>query len=112
MECNPGPPIERWGVHYRGRSALSTNARNFHLIPAVPTLPPDTDPAEFLVTGLIVLASFAVVGVMVWLERRPRQSLDPRLVPTTPLLLVFGFIGLLDFVHLVNLYGIVTGRPN
>ena len=75
-------------------------------------LPIDTDPTEFAVTAAIMLGSFAVVGYMSWLERRPRDLLKPRMIPTTPILLVSGFIGLLALVHLVNLYGIVTGRPN
>jgi hypothetical protein len=32
------------------------------------------------------------------------------MIPTTPALMVFGFIALLALVHLVNLYGIKTGR--
>jgi hypothetical protein len=75
-------------------------------------LPLDTDPREVLVTGLIVLICIGIVGFMSVLERRPRRSLNPRLIPTTPVLLIAGFIGLLALVHLVNLYGIVTGRPN
>lgn len=76
------------------------------------TLPIDTNPTEFAITAVIALACFAVVGTMSWLERRPRDLLKPRLIPTTPILLLAGFIGLLALVHLVNLYGIVTGRPN
>lgn len=75
-------------------------------------LPIDTDPVEFAITAAIMLTAFTVVGTMSWLERRPRDLLKPRLIPTTPILLVAGFIGLLALVHLVNLYGIVTGRPN
>ena len=73
-------------------------------------MPPDADPTELLITAGIFLASLAFVVWMVLLERRPRQSLEPRLVPTTPIFLVSGFIGLLALVHLVNLYGIHTGR--
>ncbi|MCA3555003.1 hypothetical protein [Aestuariivirga sp.] len=66
--------------------------------------------SEFAVTLAIFLACAAVVGFLAWLERRPRKSLTPRLIPTTPVLLIFGFIGLLALVHLANLYGIQTGR--
>jgi hypothetical protein len=52
----------------------------------------------------------AIVAVMVWIERRPRKSLDPRLVPTTPLMFVGAFICLVALVHIVNIYGIHTGR--
>ena len=68
--------------------------------------------SEFLVTLAVFLACAAIVGYVAWLERRPRTSLTPRLIPTTPVILIFGFIGLLALVHLANLYGIHTGnRP-
>lgn len=66
--------------------------------------------SEFAITIAIFIACAAIVGVLAWLERRPRKTLTPRLIPTTPLLLLFGFIGLLALVHLANLYGIHTGR--
>ena len=52
----------------------------------------------------------ALVAIMVWIERRPRNSLDPPLVPTTPLMFVGAFICLIAMVHIVNIYGIHTGR--
>ena len=52
----------------------------------------------------------ALVALMVWIERRPRKSLDPRLVPTTPLMFVGAFICLIALVHIVNIYGIHTGK--
>ena len=52
----------------------------------------------------------ALVGIMVWLERRPRKSLDPRMVPTTPLMFLGAFICLIAVIHIVNSYGIQTGR--
>ena len=52
----------------------------------------------------------ALVGVMAWLERRPRKTLDPRLVPTTPLMFLGAFICLVAVVHIVNTFGIHTGR--
>lgn len=66
--------------------------------------------SEFIITLAIFLACAAIVGTLAWLERRPRTSLTPRLIPTTPVLLIFGFIGLLALVHLANMYGIHTGR--
>ena len=67
---------------------------------------------EFLITLALFLACAAIVGALGWLERRPRKDLTPRLIPTTPILLVFGFVGLLALVHLLNMYGIHTGnRP-
>ena len=52
----------------------------------------------------------ALVAIMVWLERRPRKSLDPRMVPTTPLMFLGAFICIIAVVHIVNSLGIHTGR--
>jgi hypothetical protein len=73
-------------------------------------MPSTPDPIELWLTLGTFLASAAIVGFMVWLERRPRHDFNPRLVPTTHILLVFAFIGLLALVHLLNLWGIHTGR--
>ncbi len=51
-----------------------------------------------------------LVALMVWLERRPRKSLGPGLVPTTPLMFLGAFICLVAVVHIVNTLGIHTGR--
>jgi len=51
-----------------------------------------------------------LVGIMAWLERRPRKSLNPRMVPTTPLMFLGAFICLVAVIHIVNSYGIQTGR--
>ena len=72
--------------------------------------PSTADPAEIWITLGSLAASAAIIGLMAWLDRRPRTDFAPRLLPTTPILLVFGFIGLLALVHLLNLYGIHTGR--
>lgn len=58
----------------------------------------------------VLLLSVAVIAYMARLERRPRETLEPRLIPTTPTIIVFAFVGLLALVHLANLYGIHTGR--
>ena len=76
----------------------------------MPALPPVLDLSELLITLGIFFTAASVVGWMAFLERRPRDGLNPRLVPTTPILLVAGFIGLFALVHLLNLYGIHTGR--
>jgi uncharacterized membrane protein len=62
-----------------------------------------------LTYGGLVLG-LALVTIMAWLERRPRKSLDPRLVPTTPLMFLGAFICLVAVVHIVNTFGIHTGR--
>lgn len=65
---------------------------------------------ELWITIGLFLIGAGGVGFTSWLERRPRTSLNPRLFPTTPVLLAFGFLSLLALVHLVNLYGITTGK--
>jgi hypothetical protein len=52
----------------------------------------------------------ALVAIMAWLEKRPRKSLDPRLLPTTPLMFLGAFICLVAVVHIANTFGIHTGR--
>ena len=52
----------------------------------------------------------ALVAIMVWLEKRPRKSLGPRMLPTTPLMFLGIFICLIAVVHIVNTFGIHTGR--
>ena len=66
---------------------------------------------EFWITIAALLAGVGLVALMAWLERRPRQSLEPRLIPTTPAMLAGLVIILLSMVHLLNLWGIHTGRP-
>ena len=62
-----------------------------------------------LTYGGLVLG-MALVAIMVWIEKRPRKSLDPRMVPTTPLMFIGAFICLVAVVHIVNIFGIHTGR--
>lgn len=52
----------------------------------------------------------ALIAIMVWLEKRPRKSLGPRMLPTTPLMFLGVFICLIAVVHIVNTFGIHTGR--
>lgn len=52
----------------------------------------------------------ALIAVMTWIEKRPRKSLNPRLLPTTPLMFLGAFICLIAVVHIVNTLGIHTGR--
>lgn len=65
---------------------------------------------QFILTALVLTASLSAVAWMIILEKRPRTDLNPRLMPTTTILLVSGFIALLALIHLVNLIGIHTGR--
>lgn len=65
---------------------------------------------QFLITLLVLVAALAAVVRMVVLEKRPRSDLNPRLIPTTPVMIASGFVALLAFIHLVNLVGVHTGR--
>jgi hypothetical protein len=58
----------------------------------------------------VLAFSVGMIAYLVRLERRPREKLEPRLIPTTPMIIIFAFVGLLALVHLANLYGIHTGR--
>ncbi|TMJ40325.1 MAG: hypothetical protein E6G89_08520 [Alphaproteobacteria bacterium] len=65
---------------------------------------------QFILTALILVAALSAIVWMIILEKRPRTDLNPRLVPTTAILLISGFIALLTLIHLVNLVGLNTGR--
>jgi hypothetical protein len=68
--------------------------------------------AQFFLTLIVLLIALMVVVGMIILEKRPRHDINPRLLPTTPILIASGFIALLALVHLVNLAGVHTGRLN
>ena len=65
---------------------------------------------EFWFTVVVLGSGIGLAAAMIWLERQPRANLNPRPLPTTPFLLAGGFVALLALVHLVNLWGIHTGR--
>lgn len=65
---------------------------------------------HFLVTSLILAMALGVIVRMIVIEKRPRTNLNPSLIPTTPVMIICGFIALLALVHLINLAGIHTGR--
>ena len=65
---------------------------------------------QFILTALILVAALSAIVWMIILEKRPRTDLNPRLVPTTTILFIRGFIALLALIHLVNLAGLHTGR--
>jgi hypothetical protein len=67
-------------------------------------------PTELWITLAAFTGGAGLAAGMGWLERQPRKTLTPRLLPTTPLLMVGGLIALIALVHLVNLWGIHTGR--
>ncbi len=65
---------------------------------------------EFLLTSAVFLFGGAMAGLMIWLEKRPKQELKPRLFPTTLFLLVGGALAVFAGIHLLNLLGLQTGR--
>jgi hypothetical protein len=65
---------------------------------------------EFWITIGVLLLAVSAVGYFSWLERRPRKKLEPRMIPTTPVIIFFAFVAMLALVHLANLYGIHTGN--
>jgi hypothetical protein len=73
-------------------------------------MPTEVAPIELWITIAVLLAGTALAGTMAWLERRPRHDFTPRMVPTTLLMFVGALVVLLALVHLINLWGIRTGR--
>lgn len=65
---------------------------------------------QFIITGMVMAGALAVIARMVIIEKRPRTDINPRLIPTTPVIVIGGFVALLALIHLVNLAGVHTGR--
>ncbi len=62
-----------------------------------------------LTVGALV-AGLALTGAMSLIERRPRKSLEPRLLPTTPFMFAGAVIAILAAVHLLTVLGIQLPR--
>ena len=73
-------------------------------------MPANPNTLELSFTFSALAIGVAVVAIMVWVERRPRKSLDPHLVPTTLFMFLGAFVSLIAVVHLANLFGLHTGR--
>ena len=65
---------------------------------------------QFIITLVVLVAALLIIVRMVILEKRPRSDLNPRLIPTTPVMIVSGFVAMLAIIHLVNLIGLHTGK--
>jgi amino acid transporter len=65
---------------------------------------------NFIITLAVFLGSAAGVGLIAWQDKKPRQTLTPSMIPTVPAMLALGIVALLALVHLVNLFGVHTGR--
>jgi uncharacterized membrane protein YidH (DUF202 family) len=61
------------------------------------------DDPQFLVTSGILLAALALVGFLIWQEKRPRKDLMPSLLPTTPIFMLAAIVIMLTAVHLVHI---------
>lgn len=73
-------------------------------------MPATADPSELWITLAALVFGIALAATMAVIERRPRSDLAPRLLPTTPIMFIGALVGLLALVHLLNLWGIHTGR--
>ncbi len=65
---------------------------------------------EFYLTAAAFGLAILFAGLMAWVERRPRAALSPRLIPTTPLLLIAVLVAVLAGSHLLSMWGIEHGR--
>jgi len=61
---------------------------------------------ETTVTCGALALGIGLMGLASWLERRPRDLLRPRLVPTTPLMFAGALGAILAVVHLLTLLGV------
>ena len=61
---------------------------------------------EWTLTLAALAFGTGLAGTMVWLEKRPRTDLRPRLVPTTPVMFAGVLIAILALVHVLTLTGI------
>jgi hypothetical protein len=61
---------------------------------------------EVFLTVAALICGLALSLGMVWLERRPRRGLNPRLLPTTPFMFVGVLLVILAVVHTLSLLGV------
>ena len=61
---------------------------------------------EWTLTIAALAGGTGLAGAMVWLEKRPRTKLTPRLIPTTPVMFAGILIAILALVHMLTLTGI------
>ncbi len=59
--------------------------------------------------GLLALGVVAAVGCG-WMGARPKDYLKPRLIPWQMLMLICGIFVLVMAIHLLNLFGMTTGK--
>ena len=61
---------------------------------------------ETIVTALALVFGLGLTAYAAISERRPRKSLNPRLIPTTPLMFVGVIIALLALLHFATIAGV------
>jgi hypothetical protein len=62
---------------------------------------------ETIISGLTLMGGLGLVIAMIILENRPRKSLTPRLIPTTPVMFAGVIVIVLALLHLLTM----AGRP-
>lgn len=65
---------------------------------------------EIYLTAAVFVLALAFAGVMAWVERRPRTAMNPRLIPTTALMLAAILLAVLAGSHLLSIWGVQHGR--
>ncbi|MFO0990976.1 MAG: hypothetical protein U1E67_03480 [Hyphomicrobiales bacterium] len=66
---------------------------------------------ETIVTAIAFVLGLALVAYAAIAERRPRTSLNPRLIPTTPLMFIGVVMILLSLLHFATIAGVqLPGR--
>lgn len=68
------------------------------------------DALTLMPTLAIMAAMVASVAGLVWLEKRPREFGQVRMVPTTPLIFAAILVLILMAAHLLTLVGVHRGR--
>jgi hypothetical protein len=58
---------------------------------------------DFWVTSSVLAASAGIVGWMAWIEKKPKTELQPRLFPTTLVILIAGLAALMALFHMTDL---------
>ena len=64
---------------------------------------------EFWATSAILAVGAATAGSMVWLEKQPKTKLQPRLFPTTLVMVVAALVTLMAAFHMLDLIKPVVG---
>lgn len=65
---------------------------------------------EFWVTLVFLAGAAAIIGWMGWLEKQPKTKLEPRLFPTTLVMVAALVVALFAGFHMIDLVKPVLGR--